>query len=195
MRKFKFFSLLLVIASFSTVFAAWSYFNYATEYKSGKIKITFENIDASDMDYREAITVKVTNTEPLTVSYTQAEDDMLKAEASLSDDIYVEVIENINGAIDRYDFYYMFYSPNGSIGSVKYTSTPSYKDMTLLELDENNRVVIKAEDVEDIFDQTFELTTVSETNLKKAIEEFNEKMDLQNNNIGVNIEIFAKRVD
>ena len=34
MRRFRFFSLIAIVAAFSTVFAAWQYTNYANEYKS-----------------------------------------------------------------------------------------------------------------------------------------------------------------
>ena len=148
MKKFKFFTLLAIVATISTSFAAWTYSNFAEQYTAVAVGQIEFSVDDSDVEASEALEIEITNTSMPSVTYSQNSNDMAKIDVTVSDDVTIKVKENIVGAIDKYDYYYAVHidSYNDILSNVKAKSEVKNDDGTVIvDAVKNNKLVLSAD--------------------------------------------------
>lgn len=201
MRRFRFFSLIAIVAAFSTVFAAWQYTNYANEYKSEAANLAV-TIDDSSLEAIPALTLAVANANDVEVVYVQSSEQAGVAVANVNNDVVINVTENEDGTIEQYDFYYAVYgggsSADGSfqqLGSLKELSVyeandvVDYTKLTALEVDAEGNARISKEIIAGLLEHQFATEGVDIDNFEAALEAFKAKVE----NGSVFVKVYAKK--
>lgn len=160
MKRFRLMACLAVLATFTTVFAAWELNNYADSYKDEAVMTATV---VQDIETIEALSVEITNDAMPTVTYDAGA-------AAVSGDINVLVTENIQGAKDDYKFYYALYADMAAdeladvIAYKAGDAVPATSTMKALEVAEDGTATIPAANIQAAVDvkDGFE---VSEANL------------------------------
>ena len=110
MKKFRLFTLLAIIATISTSFAAWTYVNYKPSYtdvSDSKITLT---VDGGNVTATEALGLEITDTTMPGVTFTQNADNLRKIDATVGGDVNVKVTAASDADIAKYSYYYTVYS-------------------------------------------------------------------------------------
>ncbi len=152
MKKFRLIALMLVIATMSTVFAAWNFINYADSYESGTVSIKKGIVDTT-VNSGEAISLSVDSTQSLTVSYAQKETGSTMAKATVNGGVTATVTENLSGAKDMYEYSFKVFA-DSAINNTK-VNTEELTEATSVELDTDGKITISADQIADYLDYDF----------------------------------------
>lgn len=203
MKKFRLFTLLAIIATISTSFAAWTYANYADQYTAVSDSITL-SMDSPSVTGGEALSIEITNTSMPSVTYVQNADDLSKIDATVSGDVTLKVTENFDGAIADYSYYYTVYSdtaPQSEFPNIKALSDIESDGTVIIDavkdnaitLSEDGTATISATELADIFATTKELPTSGGESIFTAyLASFNGAMTaISNGPDGVRLKVYA----
>ncbi len=194
MKKFRLFALLAVLATFSTVFAAWQYISYAETYRSDAVTLS-ATADKFELATSEAISLEIINSDEITINYTQSKETPIDAVAVISDDIEIQVMPAEADALDKYDFYYVV---SGKIGSLKDLSTyetdgvvNDYNGLTKLEVGANGMATISKDDIAPLLTHTFTTEDVSTDKFGQDVNAFINSTVVDAN---ITLKIYAKKI-
>ncbi len=154
MKKFRLFAMLAVLATFSTVFAAWNFMTYADTYTSEPIKITVSEI-STVINEGQAIEITASAPAAISVSYEQLENNSYIAKATVSGSVNVQVKENVDGAASDYTYSYKVYAGGSNIADRSKLTTEDAATATPITLDDNGAATISAEEIAEYFDIDF----------------------------------------
>lgn len=203
MKKFRLFTLLAIIATISTSFAAWTYINYEVQYTAVSDGITLY-VDDPSVTGGEALSVEITNTSMPSVTYVQNADDLSSIDATVSGDVTLKVTENFDGAIAEYSYYYAVYSdraPLSAFPNIKALSeiesdgtviVDAVKD-NAITLSEDGTATISAAELADAFATTYKLpTSGGKENVQAGLGEFNAVItSISNGPDGIPLKVYA----
>ena len=151
MKKFRLFAMLAVLATFSTVFAAWNFMTYADTYTSEPIKITVSEI-STVINEGQAIEITASAPTGISVSYEQLENNSYIAKATVSGSVNVQVKENVDGAASDYTYSYKVYTGGSNIADCSKLTTEDVATATPITLDDNGVATISADEIAEYFD-------------------------------------------
>lgn len=151
MKRFRLFAMLAVLATLSTVFAAWNFMTYADTYTSEPIKITVSEI-STVINEGQAIEITASAPAGMAVSYEQLENNSYIAKATASGSVNVQVKENVDGAIADYTYSYKVYAGSSNIADCSKLTTEDVATATPITLDDNGMATITAEEIAEYFD-------------------------------------------
>lgn len=154
MKKFRLFAMLAVLATLSTVFAAWNFITYADTYTTEPIKITVGTL-STQINEGDAITITATAPAGLSVFYPEEITDSYAAKAEANGSVNVKVTETIEGAADEYTYSYKVYANSDALKDYSKLTTETDAEATTITLDENGVATISGEDIAKVFDIDF----------------------------------------
>lgn len=154
MKKFRLFAMLAVLATLSTVFAAWNFMTYADTYTTTPIVFkvgTFSN------EIKEGQAIEITASAPadMRVTYEQLENNSYIAKATVSGSVNVRVKENVEGAADGYTYSYKVYAGDDALNTYSKLTTEDAAIATPITLDNDGIATITAEEIAEYFDIDF----------------------------------------
>lgn len=194
MKKFRLFALLAVLATFSTVFAAWQYISYAETYQSDAVTLS-ATADSFNLVTSEAISLEVTNADAIEINYSQSEETPIDAVATISDDIEIQVMPAEDGALDQYDFYYVISGNIGSLMDLSVYETDGvvndYNNLTKLEVAGNGMATILKDDIAPLLTHTFTTEDVSADKFGQDVNKFINSTVVDAN---ITLKIYAKKI-
>lgn len=186
MKKFRLFTLLAILATFSTVFAAWNYYNYADQFVSTPLKITVANFGSGSAVEKTPIDVSATSASPITISHVQSTENPYLLEGVASGDVTVTVTENDTGAATEYDYSFAVYSEDSS-GAIELEADAVKTEITVVD----GTATISAEAIADYFDVNLgECDTFDE--FKYAIDNANSAFTASSRN-GIYLKVYATK--
>lgn len=190
MKKFRLFAMLAVLATFSTVFAAWNFITYADTYTAEPIKITVGNVSTQ---INEGQVIEITASAPagMSVSYEQLENNSYIAKATVSGSVNVQVNENVEGAADDYSYSFKVYAGSADLDDYSKLTTEAAAEATPITLDDNGIATISTEQIAAYFDIDFGKQPTSDD-----LETMNARIDaatLGGENPGVFITVYATK--
>lgn len=151
MKKFRLFAMLAVLATFSTIFAAWNYYNYADEFTSAALDITIYNVNVSEAEEISPIKLDATSDVALTVNYEQDANNQYLIKGVVSSDVTVTVTEIEPGATDNYEYSFGIYSPSEDVSTDDYIPSEDGVKKTAITV-ENGKATISAAAIGAYFD-------------------------------------------
>lgn len=151
MKKFRLFAMLAVLATLSTVFAAWNFMTYADTYTSEPIKITVNEI-STVINEGQAIEITASAPAGVAVSYEQLENNSYIAKATVSGSVNVQVKDNVDGAADDYTYSYKVYAGDAGLDDYSKLTTEDAATATPITLDDNGVARISADEIAEYFD-------------------------------------------
>lgn len=154
MKKFRLFAMLAVLATLSTVFAAWNFITYADTYTATPIKVTVGNI-SNEIKEGQAIEITASAPAGMAVSYEQLENNSYIAKATVSGSVNVQVKENVDGAADDYTYSYKVYAGGADLDDYSKLTTEDAATATPITPDDNGIATISAEEIAEYFDIDF----------------------------------------
>ncbi|MBQ6929895.1 MAG: hypothetical protein IJN27_06305 [Oscillospiraceae bacterium] len=131
MKKFRLFTLLAIVATISTSFAAWTYYNNASKaVESDKFSIVMENPDNNVVE-ESAIELEITSAEMPKVEFVQKSNSM-DVIPVVTGDVEVEVSSAVGAEeLENYSYYYTIYTKESSLDS----NLPNLKRIDYYETD------------------------------------------------------------
>ena len=131
MKKFRLFTLLAIVATISTSFAAWTYYNNASKaVESDKFSIVMEN-PGNNVVEESAIELAITSAEMPEVEFVQKSNSM-DVIPVVTGDVEVEVSSAVGAEeLENYSYYYTIYTKESSLDS----NLPNLKRIDYYETD------------------------------------------------------------
>ena len=198
MKKFRLFTLLAIIATISTSFAAWTYVNYKPSYtdvSDSKITLT---VDGGNVTATEALGIEITDTTMPGVTFTQNADNLRKIDATVSGDVNVKVTAASDADIAKYSYYYTVYSSDSlsALNNIKTlseyetsTDIPDPAKVKSLSVAADGTATIPADELSEFFVTSATLSSDPEA-FSASLAEFKHIIS-NNNSTGIYLKVYA----